>query len=702
MRFRDRVDAGQQLALEVEALALQDPVVLALPKGGVSVGQQVARQLGAPLEVFVAHDVSAPHRPGSSVGAIAEGGGEGRDERSIAQVGLTEDQWRSLVAHEQAELERRVLHYRGRRDLPPLSGRDVILVDDGLATAVTVEAALRSLRRSGAGRLILAVPACAPAAARRFRQLADRVVCVEELADLAAAGGWYENLGPTSDDDVRGILGYSTPGAEPGGPRLAGARRAPNRPGDGKATLTPAGGVAARLRHMAQHTPPERERHVDLIRAAAMSMVVVGHWLAITVTDVNGDIAGENALRYVTWAHPLTWVFQVMPLVFMIGGYANAASMEAHRRRGGDALGWVLGRYERLLRPTAVLLAVLVVAVAAARLLGVDHGLAATGAWVATVPMWFMLAYLFVLAVAPLTMAAHKRWGFAVPVVLAVIVAGVDAARMTLEQDLVGYPNHLIAWAAFHQLGYLWRDGRLPATMSAGLPMAGAGLLAAIALTGPGPYPVSMVGVPGEDLQNTSPPTMALLAVGVAQIGAALALRDWSHRWLQRDRPWRAVVAVNSVVFTLFLWHMTAAIVVAVVLYPAGVLPVVPIGSVEWMVLRIPWLLACLAVLGVLIAVFAPIELSLPGTRRGTRLGRSLRAWAAGGAVLAGLISLLGIATAGPGEHGPLGLPSWALISFAVAMVLLTYAGRRRDPAPAGDSQPAPAPPGPQRRSATR
>lgn len=206
MRFRDRTHAGRELAQKLSQMDLHQPMVLALPRGGVPVAFEVARSIAAPLDVFVARKVGAPHHPEFGIGAIAEGGGEVRDERSIAILGVSSEQWDQLVAREQQELERRIRQYRPDRALPDLEGRDVVLVDDGLATGVTAEASLSALHRGGARRVILAVPVCAPDTAERLSALADEVVCVDAPADFAAVGKWYENFGQTTDDEVLRLL----------------------------------------------------------------------------------------------------------------------------------------------------------------------------------------------------------------------------------------------------------------------------------------------------------------------------------------------------------------------------------------------------------------------------------------------------------------------------------------------------------------
>jgi hypothetical protein len=432
----------------------------------------------------------------------------------------------------------------------------------------------------------------------------------------------------------------------------------------------------ARVRQTAEVRANGRERHVDLLRALAVWPVVLGHWLLFAVTETDDGLDGVNALAELRWAHPLTWLFQVMPVFFLVGGYANAASYHAHRRAGGDRPGWVLGRYDRLLRPTATVLATLVVAVGIARLAGVDHDQAATAAWAATVPMWFLLVYLVVVAVGPWALAAHQRWGLAVPAALVFLVALGDVARYGIGTDWLAEANYVVAWAAIHQVGAAWYDGRLPARPAVGVPLAALGSAVLLLLVAVGPYPVSMVSVPGGD-QNSDPPTLALLALAAVQTGVVIAARDRADRWLRRGSRWVAVTAVNAVVMTLFLWHMTAAVAATVLLYGTGLLPVERIGSGAWIVQRIPWVLACAAVLMVLTAAFGRIELGVPGVRIGSRVEGALGSVLLPLGVVATLAGMLGVALAGRGEHGPLGLPTGALISFAVGVAVLGVVRQR-------------------------
>lgn len=211
--FRDRRDAGERLAERLLHEDLQRPLVLALPRGGVPVGDVVAAALDAPLEPFVARKLGAPGHPEFGIGAIAEGDDEVVVSEAASRLGLSSEDMARQADEERAELERRVRTYRGDRPLLPVNDRDVVLVDDGLATGVTAEAALGALRRRGPRRLILAVPVCAADTAGRLAEMADSVVCLSRPADFGAVGAWYDTFDQTTDEEVLEILGRYAAGS---------------------------------------------------------------------------------------------------------------------------------------------------------------------------------------------------------------------------------------------------------------------------------------------------------------------------------------------------------------------------------------------------------------------------------------------------------------------------------------------------------
>jgi putative phosphoribosyl transferase len=213
MRFADRVEAGRALAERLQALAGRDDVVvLGLPRGGVPVAAEVARALAAPLDVLLVRKLGAPGQPELAIGAIAEDGIRLVNEDVLLSLGLGLDTIDRVVADEQPELERRLRAYRGDRPAVPVAGRTVILVDDGLATGASMDAACRAVAARGAARLIVAVPIAAREACDRLRAVAHEVVAVATPAPFWAVGAWYADFQQTTDEQVVQAL---APGAQP-------------------------------------------------------------------------------------------------------------------------------------------------------------------------------------------------------------------------------------------------------------------------------------------------------------------------------------------------------------------------------------------------------------------------------------------------------------------------------------------------------
>lgn len=426
---------------------------------------------------------------------------------------------------------------------------------------------------------------------------------------------------------------------------------------------------------LAAATPANRDRYVDMLRAASICAVIIGHWTVGAVTVAEDGLGGANLLTVAPWTHPFTWLFQVMPVFFLVGGYANAASLAAQRRKGATTAAWIRQRALRLLRPSAAFIAVLVGARVVAVLLGADEDLVRTAIWAAAAPLWFLVVYLAVVAVAPIAEAAHRRWGRGV---IAALVAGVvvgDLLRLATGDAAPAVANYLLAWLAVHQAGIAWQAGTLPRGRAAAWGLVGGGLVAALLLTGPGPYGVAMVGAAtAPDLTNTAPPTIALLALATAQTGAVLLLRSPATPHLARPRVWTAVVVLNSMILTLFLWHMAALVITAVALVGTGVFPQPPVGTGDWFVLRIPWLVLCAGVLVGLAALMRRWEaLERPDPEE-----RPSPAAVASGviAVFVGL-AMLGVSDTRGVAPQVAGIPLLELALIGGGLMLLTRARRR-------------------------
>jgi predicted phosphoribosyltransferase len=207
MLFVDRAEAGRVLAEPLRAYAGRpDVTVLALPRGGVVVGYEVARALRAPLDVLVVRKLGVPGHSELAMGAIASGGARVLSRDVIAMLGISQAQIDAVAVREQAELERRERAYRADRPAAPLSGRTVLIVDDGLATGATMRAAVRSLRAHAPARIVVAVPVGAPDTCAELRDEADEVVCAHSPESFGAVGPWYDDFSQTSDDEVRELL----------------------------------------------------------------------------------------------------------------------------------------------------------------------------------------------------------------------------------------------------------------------------------------------------------------------------------------------------------------------------------------------------------------------------------------------------------------------------------------------------------------
>jgi predicted phosphoribosyltransferase len=204
---RDRRDAGRRLADKLGAYANRtDVIVLALPRGGVPVGFEVASALGVPLDVFIVRKLGLPGQEELAIGAIATGGVRVLDRDLIRVARVSDADVERVTVAEQAELERRERQYRGDRPFPDVRNKTVILVDDGLATGSSMRAGVQALRQEGAGRIVVAVPVAAPETCDAFREIADDIICAETPEPFRAVGLWYDDFSQTTDEEVHDIL----------------------------------------------------------------------------------------------------------------------------------------------------------------------------------------------------------------------------------------------------------------------------------------------------------------------------------------------------------------------------------------------------------------------------------------------------------------------------------------------------------------
>ena len=350
-------------------------------------------------------------------------------------------------------------------------------------------------------------------------------------------------------------------------------------------------------------TAAGRDRTVDLMRAVSIAVVVIWHWTGSITHRRDGEIVMPNPIDQVPLLWLATWVGQIMPVFFLVGGFANLAAWD---RAASSARAFLRPRLTRLLRPTAVFLAVWAALEAVLLVVVPDYpGLLSYGRVVAT-PLWFLAAYLWVVLLVPVTAAAHRRAAVPTVALLALGVVGADLARFGAGLQLFGLVNTALVWVFVHQLGYLWRDGMLdsPGRRWA---IAAAGATGLIVVTTLPVYPRSMVATVGDQLSHMYPTTAGIATLASFQLGVILLLSPVLASGLQRKRLWKVVVAANTVIMTVFLWHMTA-LLAALTLFETAGLPIYPEPTAAWWAQRPLWLLIPGVLLAALVALFARAE----------------------------------------------------------------------------------------------
>lgn len=436
-----------------------------------------------------------------------------------------------------------------------------------------------------------------------------------------------------------------------------------------------------------RRTPSDHDRVIDLIRAAAITGVVLGHWLIDEFYSVDGQVLQRSNLGQVPSMWPLTWVFMVMPLFFFVGGWSNKRSWDGTQRRGRSYGAFLDRRMHRLLVPTLVYLGALfgfsVLVRLQPELLG--GRFTEQAAALATQPLWFLGVYLAVIAFTPATLAAHRAWGWGAVGALAVLAVAIDAVRFGLGVETVGLVNVFVVWVLVHQFGYLDADGRLRGPLAVGFVIGGFGVLSLLVALGP--YPARMVGAPGDAWSNIHPPNLALLALAIGQIGLVELLRPTLARLLLRPRLWLVVVTLNTVVMSLYLWHQVAHMAAAALLLPLG-WPVPPAGTAGWWAATMGMVLASGLVLTAIVAVVRPAEhRPAPRPMPGQHWRSAVAAVAVGCAAL-GMLALAGTTVTRLAEWTPVLGPVQASPLLGLALVVVaaaTFAVLRRGARPIDD-----------------
>jgi hypothetical protein len=378
---------------------------------------------------------------------------------------------------------------------------------------------------------------------------------------------------------------------------------------DGQMTTMPLSGsdhLPASAAVLAARTPTDRNRAVDFYRAAAMAVVALGHWLGMVVVIDEGELVGGNLLDFSPSYGWITWIGQVMPLFFFVGGFASATSLVSAQRKGIRPADWTATRLRRMVAPAAALATFWAVALAIGAIVG-GAGVVSMGAIGAAIPLWFLANYTIDTALAPFTF----RWFRARPgLVVGALVALFGTAEVARFAGVPMVPqlNWVIGWLGFQVAGFAWQQGRLP--MGRALTALAAGFWGlALAAVNLGPWPAVMLHHGGLDHSPTHPPSTALILFGLAYSFTAAALAPTVTRWLEGSpRAWRATIAGNSVAMSVYLWHMTAAVFVAGVAYTAGKVPEVSPGTTSWWWTKPAFLVMNLVVLIPIVKRVAPIE----------------------------------------------------------------------------------------------
>ncbi len=353
---------------------------------------------------------------------------------------------------------------------------------------------------------------------------------------------------------------------------------------------------------MADLTPASRDGTVDFLRAAAIAVVVLWHWVfSVTHRNAAGTFTMPNPLGELPGSWALTWVLQVMPLFFVIGGYADLAAWTSAGRRGDGAVAFLRSRARRLVLPPAAMLGAWIAFEGVRAVLFPSARSVVVWGMVVFVPLWFLAVYAASTALVPLTVRLHHRFGWRAAGVLVAAPFAVDRAR-SAGTSWLAIPGMVLVFVACHQLGYLWRDGQV--RKPAALALGAAAVLAL--LTTVGGYDRSMVATPGIT-SNMFPTTVCIAVLGAFQLGLILWARPALERLTACRQVWLATVGVNGLAMTIFSWHMTAWMLGALA-FEHVVGPLGARADAGWWAARPIWVVLPGLVLAALVSLFRRLE----------------------------------------------------------------------------------------------
>ena len=316
----------------------------------------------------------------------------------------------------------------------------------------------------------------------------------------------------------------------------------------------------------------ERDRYVDLLRALSIMVVVMAHWFVAMnrfYIEFRDGTVRVHDIVLITGLWPLTWILNIMPLFFFVGGFSNFVTYESMRRKGLSYRAFMMSRLMRIIRPTRIYLAIWIPV--QIFLVVTERGGPDLIRWSLMLfgPLWFLIVFMLITALTPATLKLHRRMGaWLIPILILAIVA-VDVIRLSAGNRVSGWANVLLVWGLAHQLGYFYADGkltRLPRWVFAALAVGG--ILALVGLTSFGVYPRSLLGTTDTKVSNMNPPTVTIVALTFWTVGAAMVMRDRANRWLQKPKVWARVIGANQVIMTIYLWHLTAYLGALMILNP--------------------------------------------------------------------------------------------------------------------------------------
>ncbi|MFE3657946.1 acyltransferase [Streptomyces sp. NPDC059165] len=378
------------------------------------------------------------------------------------------------------------------------------------------------------------------------------------------------------------------------------------------------------VRRIASATPRDRDRAVDALRALAILGVVLGHWLVTALVADSGTVRVTSPLQHLPRLAPVSWGFQTLAVFFLVGGHLGARGYATARARGETYGRWLRARMTRLFRPVGAVFTVW--ATTGGLLLASGVGLETVHTLLTLVlsPLWFLLVFAALTAATPLVARLSPLWPLAVVLHVDLVRFGLDGGAWS---DRIGWVNVAAGWLVPYCLGAAWARGGLRSPATRWSLLLGGGTATAVLVLTAG-YPASMVGVPGAEISNLSPPTLAAVTFGLAQCGAALLLVDPLRRLLRRPAAWATVALVNLSAMTVFLWHQTAMMAVTAIGLTAGRplpgLHTVPDGA-GWVLARLAWLPVFAVALLVCWTAFRTYEQKRRVSRGGSRVVRGHR-----------------------------------------------------------------------------